>query len=93
MFIRFQANVWYNLEHHTVRRNDYTTGESNVCEFFGFQNPMFNASFGDILKIKDLQIFKIQRPLEKKYTSNEKMVCTWGYPGSMNFPGKKELEA
>ena len=58
MLIRARANVWYNLEHHTVRRNDYTTRESNVCEFFGFQNPIFNASFGDILKIKDLQIFK-----------------------------------
>ena len=34
--------------------------------FFGFQNPMFNASFGDILKIKDLQIFEIQRPPEQK---------------------------
>ena len=76
MFIKVRSNVWYYLEHHTVRRNDYTTGESNFCEFVGFQNPIFNASFGDILKIKDLQIFKIQRPLEKKYTSNEKMVCT-----------------
>ena len=66
MLIRARANVWYNLEHHTLRRNDYTTGESNFCEFFGFQNTIFNASFGDILKIKDLQIFKIQRPLEKK---------------------------
>ena len=66
MFIRVQATFWYNLEHYTVRRNDYMTGESNFCEFFGFQNTIFNAIFGDILKIKDLQIFKIQRPLEKK---------------------------
>ena len=66
MFIRVRANVWYNLEYHTARRNDYTTRESNFCEFFGFQNPIFDASFDDILKIKDLQIFKIQRPLEKK---------------------------
>ena len=77
MFIRVRANVWYNfIEHHTARINDYTTGESNFCEFFGFQNTIFDASFGDILKIKDLQIFQIQRPPEKKYTSNEKMVCT-----------------
>ena len=66
MFIGVQANVWYNLEHHTARINDYTTGESNFCEFFGFQKPIFDASFDNILKIKDLQNFKIQRPLQKK---------------------------
>ena len=31
IFIRVQANVWYNLNHHTTRRNYSTTGESNFC--------------------------------------------------------------
>ena len=31
MFIRVQANAWYNLEDHTTRRNNYTAGESNFC--------------------------------------------------------------
>ena len=32
MLIKVEANVWYILEHHTTRRNDYTTGESNFCQ-------------------------------------------------------------
>ena len=35
MFIRVQAYVWYNLEHHTTCGNDYTAGESNVCRIRG----------------------------------------------------------
>ena len=31
MFIKVQANVCYNLKHHTTLRNDSTTGESNFC--------------------------------------------------------------
>ena len=32
MFIRVQANVWYNLEDHMTLRNNYTAGESNFCQ-------------------------------------------------------------
>ena len=33
MFIIVQANVWYNLEHHTTHRNGFTLGESNFVGF------------------------------------------------------------
>ena len=34
MFVRVSVNVWYKLEYHTTRRNEYTTGESDFCRFY-----------------------------------------------------------
>ena len=34
MFVRVSENFWYKLEHHTTRRNDYTTGESDFGRFY-----------------------------------------------------------
>ena len=34
MFVRVSGNFWYKLEHHTTRRNDYTTGESDFGRFY-----------------------------------------------------------
>ena len=34
MFVRVSVNVWYKLEHHTTRRNEYTAGESDFCRFY-----------------------------------------------------------
>ena len=80
IFSKHQINVWwlsfstrntqgtfYNLfrEHPTIIL-EYMSRNVWSCEFLGFQHPIFDASFDDILKIKDLQIFKIQRSLEKK---------------------------
>ena len=44
-------------------------------------------------KIKNLEIFKIQRHLQKKYASDKKTVCTLGGYQSMVYPEKKELES
>ena len=66
MLIKVEAHVWYNLEHNTTRRNDYTTGESNFCRIFHFQNGIFDANFEDILKSEGLKIFKKQQRLQKK---------------------------
>ena len=41
MFIRVQASDWYNLEHHTTRRNDYLTGESNFCRISENHTPKY----------------------------------------------------
>ena len=41
-------------------------------------------------KIKNLEIFKIQRHLQKKYASDKKTVCTLGGYQSMVYPEKKK---
>ena len=33
MFVRVSGNFWHKLEHHTTRRNDYTSGESDFGRF------------------------------------------------------------
>ena len=33
MFNRVQWNFWYDVEDHTIRRNDYMAGESDFCRF------------------------------------------------------------
>ncbi len=38
-FPRVQVNFWYDLEHHTTRRNNFTTAESNFCWFEGNDSP------------------------------------------------------
>ena len=63
------------------------------CEFLGFQHPIFDASCDDILKIKDLQIFKIQRPLEKKVYIQWKNGLHLRLPRVDELSRKKELEA
>ena len=39
MFVRVQGNVWYNLEGHTTRRNDFKAGESDFSQFYGNDSP------------------------------------------------------
>ena len=34
MFVRVSGNFWYKLEHHTTRRNEYATGESDFGRFY-----------------------------------------------------------
>ena len=34
MFVRVSGIFWYKLEHHTTRRNEYATGESDFGRFY-----------------------------------------------------------
>ena len=48
MFIRVQGNVWYNLEGHTTRRNDFKAGKSDFCRFFKNDTPKSQNNFWKI---------------------------------------------
>ena len=55
MLLGVQVIILYNLQHHTTRRNDLATAESNFCRFlenegpasskFKFKIPVFFESF------------------------------------------------
>ena len=107
IFSKHQINVWwlsfstrntqgtfYNLfrEHPTIIL-EYMSRNVWSCEFLGFQHPIFDASFDDILKIKDLQIFKIQRPLEKKVYIQWKNGLHLRLPRVDELPRKKRIRS
>ena len=48
MFVRVSGIFWYKLEHHTTRRNDYTSGESDFGRFYeneAVSHPKLNIAW------------------------------------------------
>ena len=57
MFINVQANVWYILEHHMIRRSGYMAGESDFGRFL--QNEACDNVEYSTIYVK----FALMRPL------------------------------
>ena len=91
MFRNTRATFCNLFRDHPTIILKYTLRNVSFYEFLFFENSFFDANCDDIPKIKNLEIFKIQRHLQKKYASDKKTVCTLGGYQSMVYPEKKRI--